>query len=190
MVKKILGILFMVILCGVLIGFFKQKSFYSKKYEGTLVDRYGKGFNTERIQEGLPIIEQSWVVRVSDSSHVQWSHEAFFNTPNVPEHIWKTLYFKDSVLISEEDAFNYDQGDSVGDRLIAMINVLSPDSPQFKFSRHHYGSYPPSESFDVEYEFADSVLNAWGFKNYHKYFNQVPSDDTEKQLEGLQVPKF
>src|SRR5215216_6088094 len=114
MLKRILSIFFLVLVCGVSIIVLKRKNLYSNKYKGTLIEQYGKDFNTEREKRNWPIIENSWGARISDSSHTRWSHESKFNNRDVPEHIWKTLYFKDSMLVSEEDAFNYDQGDSVG----------------------------------------------------------------------------
>ncbi len=165
--KKILTIILFVIVSGAIIMMLRDRPFYSDKHNETLVELYGKSFNPERIKRNLPIIEESWVVRISDSSHTQWSHESVFNSQNVPEHIWKTLYFNDATLVSEEDAFNYDQEGRVGDRLIIVSNLQKPDSIQFKFSRHYYESYPPSESVEVNFEFADSVLNKWGFKNLY-----------------------
>lgn len=165
-VKKIKRMLYPLFLVGTL--FFAYNCSDSAK-RNDLVNRYGKAFNDDRIKKHLPIIEDSWDIRVFDSSHVQWSKpRGFFNSTS-PEHIWKISYFKESILISEEDAFNLNQGDSIGNRLIIVASLQHLDSIKIKFIKHYYRSYPPSESAFVSYEFADSVLRAWGFKNFYSY---------------------
>lgn len=140
--------------------------FYFSRTQPT-PDLYGKNFNAIRLKMHVPIIEDSWVIRTQDSSHTQWSHASLYNKQNIPEHIWKTLYFRGTTLASEEDAFNYDQGDSIGDRLIIVSSLQNSDSIKCKFSRHYYRSYPPSRSVTVTREFADSVLRRWGFTNLY-----------------------
>jgi|GEM_PF-3491534 hypothetical protein len=139
----------------------------------TAKERFGITFNDERKNRHLPIIEDGWVIRRTDSVKTQWSHSAMFNKKDIPEHIWKTLYFKKSVLVAEEDAFNYDRGDSVGDRLIITSSLVHPDSIRCSFSRHYYRSYPPSESHRVGLDFADSVLRAWKFNDLYMRLNKT-----------------
>jgi len=167
MTKRFLILLLLIIMCGLFIKILRKHVVYSSEHSIAPTEQYGKTFNSERAKRNLPIIEDSWIIRMADSSHIQWSHESILNKRNTPEHIWKTLYVKDSVLLYEEDAFNYDQGDSISDRLIISSNFQKTDSLNFKFSRHYYRSYPPSQSIEVDFEFADSVLNKWGFKNLY-----------------------
>jgi len=165
--RRILPVFVLIAVGGLAMLVLMKNNFYSNKYKGPFIERYGKTFNSERRKIGLPSIEESWTLRISDSSHTQWSHKAIYNTRDVPEHIWKTLYFNDSTLIAEEDAFNYDQRDSIGDRLIVTSYFGTSDSMKFEFSRHYYKSYPPSEMHEVSFSFADSLLRHWGFKSYY-----------------------
>jgi hypothetical protein len=165
---KLFAFLAFVAVVGALIVFMKRKHSDQNSNGLSLIEVYGKSFNSERVKKGLPVIEESWLVRVADSTHVQWSHKEMFNRPSSPEHIWKTLFFLKSRLTAEEDAFNFDQGDSIGDRLIVKVDLNTSDSTSFKFSRRYYKTYPPSRSISVDWIFADSVLRVWGFPNYYE----------------------
>jgi len=175
MMKKILAIGLLLVVCGVAITLLKRKpNLYSVRFKGSVVEKYGTDFNPERSNRGVPIIENSWTVRDYDSTYVRWSNPTTFFYSSSPEHIWKELHFRDSVIVSEEDVFNYNYGDSIADRLIVNFNFKLPDSSKFEFLRHYFKRYPPSESAYLSFQSADSILNAWGFRNFYPELKEAP----------------
>jgi hypothetical protein len=98
-----------------------------------LISIYGPDLNADRTRRSWPIIEHSWVVINYDSSQIRWSHERVFNPKNKPAHIWKIVYFNaDHERESEEDAFNFERGDTINERLTVTVSVHDPMKMRFK----------------------------------------------------------
>src|SRR5258706_1211225 len=127
--------------------------FFRDNGKQSFLDRYGKSLNNDRSKKYLPIIEDSWTLRRYDSSYVVWDHPSNLISSGTPEHIWKRTKFQDSTIVSEEDVFNYNLSDSLGYRLIVTSSFQKLDSVEFKFIKHYFRNYPPSETINVNYQF-------------------------------------
>ena len=135
--------------------------------ENAVEEKYGKKYNTERVKQHLPLIEESWIVHWKDSSYVYWSNPSNSVNSMNPIHLSKTLNFQGSTLTSEEDVFHNEADGKIAYKLVIIIDFKIRDSSKFELIKYYRRTYPPNESYQLEFEQADSVLQKWGFKDYY-----------------------
>ncbi|MFZ6014036.1 MAG: hypothetical protein ACOYXT_27090 [Bacteroidota bacterium] len=167
--NRVLGVLIFVGIAGFLFyGINLWNNHRRAENQVSVIEKYGRRHNSERGKRHLPLIEEKWIVHDYDSSYVYWSNQVNRVNSSEPIHLSKTLYFKDSELISEEDIFHYENDGKTAFKLVVMIEFNESDSAKFEVIKYvRDGSYPPSKSSYVPFQTADSILVSWGFKDYY-----------------------
>lgn len=123
--------------------------------------RYGKGFNSTRDSLGIPLIEENWTTRENNEWRRSWSAPGRGIGTIQPIHLKKTSNFHEETLVSEEDRFHYETDDSLAFRVVYKYQFES-GIWDCTFIRYRKGKYPPTNSWPLTLEQADSVLDKWG----------------------------
>ncbi len=123
--------------------------------------RYGKDFNGVRNSLGISKIEDDWITHENNEWRRQWGHPGRSVNTIHPMHLGKTSNFDADTLISEEDRFHFETDDSLAFRVIYKYQFDNA-SWDCKFIRYRKGKYPPTTSWTLTLQQADSVLNKWG----------------------------
>jgi hypothetical protein len=122
--------------------------------------QYGKEFNSSRDSLGIPLIEEHWITRESNEWRRSWgsSHRGIGTIH--PIHLRKTSTFHGETLVSEEDSFHYETDDSLAFRVVYEYK-FDNGTWDCEFIRYRKGKYPPTSSWPLTLEQADSVLDKW-----------------------------
>ena len=123
--------------------------------------KYGKDFNEARDSLGVPKIEKNWITHESSPTYRFWAHPARALNTIDPIHFNKRSTFEDGKIVSEEDRFHYEANDSLAFRVIYKY-YFNDRTWNCKFIKYRNGKLPPSESWELTLEQADSAINKWG----------------------------
>jgi len=123
--------------------------------------KYGKEFNQTRDSLNIPKIEEGWVTRENNEWRRSWGRPGRGIDTIHPIHLRKTSNFKGDTLISEEDSFHYETDDSLAFRVVYKFQFDNA-TWDCHFIRYRKEKYPPTSSWTLTLEQADSVLNKWG----------------------------
>ena len=124
---------------------------------------YGQDFNKVRDSLGLSKIEENWITHENNEWRRQWGHPGRAVNTIHPMHLSKTSNFNGDTLISEEDRFHYETDDSLAFRVVYRYQFDNA-TWDCKFIKYRKEKYPPTISWTLTLEQADSVLNKWGLR--------------------------
>lgn len=128
---------------------------------------YGKNFNSQRVQMGIPIIPESWEIH-SVNSGITWGYEQFseLGDPPYPRYSQKQIVIVDENTIRETDRYDGSREEvrSDGDRIRDEIDITCVYSPiDLKIECNAYYSTFEGSS-DISREEAIEILREWGIK--------------------------
>jgi len=123
--------------------------------------KYGKDFNKTRDSLAVPKIEENWITHESSPLFRFWAHPGRSLNTIDPVHFGKRSTFVDDKIVSEEDRFHYETDGSLAFRVIYKYNFESR-TWNCKFIKYIKGKFPPTESWELTLEQADSTINQWG----------------------------
>lgn len=129
--------------------------------------QYGKEFNPQRVQMGIPIIPESWEIH-SVNSGITWGYEQFseLGDPPYPRYSQKRIVIEDENTIRETDVYEGSREDISldGDRVrdhIYITCVYSPIELKIKCDAY-YSTFEFSS--DISREEAIEILKTWGIE--------------------------
>jgi hypothetical protein len=125
--------------------------------------KYGRSFNETRKLLGVPKIEENWVTQGNNEWWRRWRDPGRGINTTKPIHLSKTSNFDGDTLISEEDRFYYETDDSLAFRVIYKYRFDSA-TWECKLIKYRKEKYPPTVSWTLTLEQADSVLTKWGLR--------------------------
>tara|TARA_R110000796_G_scaffold96719_1_gene202781 strand:- start:167914 stop:168396 length:483 start_codon:yes stop_codon:yes gene_type:complete len=123
--------------------------------------QYGKNFNEIRDSLGVPKIEDNWITHESSPTYRLWAHPGRVLNTIDPIHFGKRSTFKNDKIVTEEDDFHYETDDSLAYRVIYKYHFVDRIW-NCKFIKYRKGKFPPTESWELTLEQADSTINKWG----------------------------
>lgn len=123
--------------------------------------KYGKDFNPTRDSLGIPEIKPDWITYESDETFKHWGNPKRGVTTIEPMHLGKTSTFEGEKILTEEDDFHYETDDSLAFRVVYKY-TFDNSAWDCKFIRYRKKKYPPTTSWKLTLEQADSVINEWG----------------------------
>ena len=128
--------------------------------------KFGQDFNEIRKSLGIPTIEENWVTHENNEWRRHWGHPGRGVNTIHPMHLSKTSNFDGDTLISEEDRFHYETDDSLAFRVIYKYQFDNA-TWDYKFIKYRKEKYPPTVSWTLTLQQADSVLNKLGLSRWH-----------------------
>ncbi|MBK9780168.1 MAG: hypothetical protein IPP55_08960 [Anaerolineales bacterium] len=140
---------------------------YSYSNHKKAESEYGKEFNPQRVQMGIPSIPESWEIH-SINSGITWGYEQFSEAgdPPYPRYSQKRIVIVDENTIRETDFYQGSREEvrSDGDRIRDAIYVTCVYSPiDLNVECDAYYSTFEFDS-DISREEAIEILNEWGIK--------------------------
>lgn len=123
--------------------------------------QYGKDFNSTRDSLNIPLIEDNWVTREANEWRRSWRAPGRGIGTIQPIHLSKTSIFQGDTLVIEEDRFHYETDDSIAFRVVYKYQ-FDNGTWDCEFIRYRKEKYPPSNSWSLTLEQADSLLGEWG----------------------------
>ncbi len=124
---------------------------------------YGKDFNETRDSLGIPKIEENWITHKSNQYSRFWTHPGRVINTIEPHHSSKTSKFDGNNLASENDDFHWETNDSLAFRVVYEY-YFADNKWDCRFIKYRKGKYPPTESWGLTLNQADSVINKWGLR--------------------------
>lgn len=129
--------------------------------ESNLNHEYGHVYNSERIKNGIPIIEDGWTTASKKNDTIQfWGNVKEFKENGAWHHL-KKITLNDSLLISEEDTYNYNVNRKEKYSLLIHYDYSAP-SEWYHWSCKLIPNQNYGEEQLISLEVADSILNSWG----------------------------
>jgi hypothetical protein len=123
--------------------------------------KYGKEFNRTRDSLKIPKIEPEWITHESSPTNRYWASSDRRVTRVEPMHLSKESKFDEDKILAEEDRFHYETDDSLAYRIIYRY-TFDNSTWDCEFILYRKGKYPPTESWELTLDQADSALNKWG----------------------------
>ena len=138
-------------------------SFFWTKWDEIEEDnfKYGKDFNKVRDSLGVPKIEANWITHESYPAFRFWAHPGRAINTIEPHHSSKTSKFDGDNLVSENDDFHYETNDSLAFRVVYEY-YFTDNSWDCEFIKYRKRKFPPTESWKLTLNQADSIINKWG----------------------------
>ena len=130
---------------------------------------YGKGFNPQRVQMGIPIIPESWELWGVSGKRITWVFPQFSPTgdPAYPRYTKKQIVISDDNIVTETDYYEglQEKVRSDGDRIRDEIEITCVYVPAEIKITECYARYATFErDSNVSREEAIEVLNEWGIQ--------------------------
>lgn len=123
--------------------------------------QYGKEFNKSRDSLRIPKIKSGWITYEAESTFRHWGNPKRGVTTVNPMHLGKISTFEGDKIVTEEDDFHYETDDSLAFRVVYKY-TFEHSTWDCKFIRYRKKKYPPTISWKLTLEQADSVLHVWG----------------------------